>query len=118
MSQIPVGFPKKIEEKLRQTAKKRGVTLSHYIRELVEIGLQVEESAAKNLSEKNVIEMQNLQMDLWENSLAWELESRYLLRYLVEQTSLNDKQKANYILETAKSKAEAFVKGLLKKEAL
>ena len=117
MNQISVTFSKKLEGKLRQNAKKKDLSISQYIRELVEIGLQVEEAATKNLTQNSNSETQSSPLDLWENSLTWELESRYLLRFLVEQASLDDKLKAKYILDTAKTKAEAFVKGLLKQEA-
>ena len=118
MRQIPVGFPKKIEEKIRQTAKKRGTTLSHFIRELVEIGLQVEEAAAKNLPQKNASESSDLQQDVWKKTLTWLLEIRYLMRYCVEEFLTDEKQKHSPALNTAKDKAEAFVKGLFKEEIL
>jgi hypothetical protein len=121
MIRISITFYDEVHEKLKDGANKKNVSLAQHIRELVEIGSRVEESAAKkqdgDAGELNKIDNLNELKSLWKNSLSWGLETRYLIRYLVENMSEKNKDVIADILKKSTDKADSFVSALLHEKA-
>jgi hypothetical protein len=117
MRRITINFPQAAFEQLQKNAIKKEVSLAYYLRELVEIGRQVEEAASlqKEAAEQknNADFLPESDAHLWKHDLLWTLESRYLLRYLVDNMSDQSAEKREAVLGTAKEKAQVLVEELL-----
>ena len=118
MKRPTISFTDAMYEKLEKRAKKNGLkSISECIRELVDLGLRIEESAAKNTEKEDdtdllsqVLELKNL----LKNNLIWSLESRLLSRLLVETNSADTQENKIAILEQYKNKAQSYVDELVK----
>ncbi|CAN5423874.1 hypothetical protein BH10PSE19_BH10PSE19_16320 [soil metagenome] len=117
MNRISITFNDESYAKLQTQAEKKKISLAKYVRELVDIGLQVEEAASQNEDhkklKKNEIDDLGELKELWKNNLIWTLESRYLSRYLVENIVGKEEEAIAKILEKAREKSRSFVAGLL-----
>lgn len=109
-------------EKIKQLANHKKIPfLSEYIRSLIQIGLQVEEATeqfAPNSNSQNISNTDLLQSNdesLWEKMLIWELESRYLIRYLVDRLPEETDGQHRSFIKKAHEKAESHVAQLLKR---
>lgn len=110
MQQISISFDKKTEDKLRKGAKKSGLSIAHYARRVVEIGLKFEEESEKNTktgASKNDIKK------LLTKDLSATVETLYLVRYLLTLMPESGGRKHQQMLEKAKVTAQAFVEGLV-----
>ncbi len=120
MHRINVTFSNEIFEKVKLASEKKQISYGQYVRDLVEIGLKVEEAAAQSNNQNNLksneIESLGELKILWKNNLSWLLETRYLIRYLIENSSTENREKQIEILDKAKEKALSFVQGLLHEE--
>ena len=116
MRRINVTFYDETYEKLDVRMKKNsGKSIAHGIRELVDLGLKIEEAAQKNTDnpdENNAAQL----MAMLENNLIWSLETRLLTRYLVESLPESNKEKLIEILEKYKESAANYIKGMLGKK--
>jgi hypothetical protein len=102
MEQIYVSLDNTTAEALKQEANKRGVPLSQVTREMVQLGW----------SQYNQPDTgQQSDLNLWRQSLNWQLETRLLMRYLLDQSQIEEDPKA--LMEYAKTKAQSYVDGLL-----
>jgi hypothetical protein len=126
MPKTSIIFRDDVFNRLKKNAAERKISLAYHIRNLVSIGLQVEEASLRkeydDNSDKNNREQNNLKI-IWENNLSWSLESvqllRYLIRYLIHAENLSQEANKDYIdsiISTAKEKAQTYVKGLLQEE--
>ena len=117
MRRVTINFPDKAFEQLEKNAEKKGVSLAHYLRELVKIGRQVEEATQKQpdvLSQGNPEKLSKaVDADLWKHNLLWTLEARYLLRYLVDSLNHQPAEKREAVLSTATEKAKTLVEELM-----
>jgi hypothetical protein len=122
MTRLSISFYIDVSNKLHENAAHKQISIAHYVRDLVDIGLRVEEAAAQkkygdNNHRSEVDELGDLKK-LWENDLSWLLESLYLIRYLIrhlphsEELSPEDKNQTDDIISMAKNKAQSYVKGL------
>jgi hypothetical protein len=84
--------------------------VADYIRHLIQLGLKVEE-AAENHS--NGHSKQSAALDPQKKLLTWELESRYLIRYLIQNGFERSLDERNAFLKEAKQKATARVEAWL-----
>jgi len=113
-----ITFADEIYAKLERRMSEKGLkSISECVRELVELGLRIEESAAKNTEKEEDIDLlsQLLELkNLLKNNLIWSLESRLLARLLVENNSADTKENKIAILEQYKNKAQNYVEELLK----
>ena len=85
MKQLCIRFNKKTLEKMAQNAQKNVLSLSEYVRRLVEIGLKVEAVTAKN-SEKS---FEKQIKELWQKDLSWILETAVLFKSVAWALSLH-----------------------------
>lgn len=117
MNQIPVGFDKKTEEKLRRNAKAKEMKLAQYIRTLVDIGLQVEEMSERKESAKeskdSLMSALEFQQKLLQKGLISSYEILYLTRYILAKLPEDKSGEHNQILDSAQTKAKSLVEGLL-----
>jgi 3'-phosphoadenosine 5'-phosphosulfate sulfotransferase len=122
MNRITVTFYDEIIEKLELRTKGKGVkSISHCIRELVDLGFKVEEAAEKNSNKTNKVDeiidsLSEVQKHL-KNNLNWSLETRLLTRYMVENLPKNQKDDHLLILAQYKEKAISHVDKLLAETA-
>ena len=122
MQKITVRFSEKIVEAMEERQEKKGLdSVAECVRELVEIGLEVEAgkllSATKPPSSVKEAKEMALIKKLLVNNLNWSLEARLLSRYLVANTPNQPKEINLDILEKLKGKSQNFVKKLLKGES-
>jgi hypothetical protein len=121
MPRLSITFYNDIFNQLQEKAVQKHIPIAHYVRDLVTIGLRVEEAAAKKEmnSSPKIDELANLNQ-LWENNLSWLLEALHLIRYLI-RTSTHDgnlsaeenKSLSDGIVTKAKEKAKFYVNDLL-----
>ena len=119
MNRINVTFYDETYEKLEQRMKNKSIkSIAHCIRELVDLGLKIEEAASKNDENQGEDEVMDMLIDLkkqLKNNLVWSLETRLLSRYLVENISEDDQDKKLAILEKYKKKANQHIEKMLGK---
>lgn len=105
MKRINVTFYDEIFEKLSQRAQKNhSKSVAHQVRELVDLGLRVEDSA----NQPDVQEDENTLEELIKKTLSFSLESRLLLRSLISTLPSLEKEKAMKILQDCKEKSHRY----------
>lgn len=109
MKQLCIRFDEKTFDDLSDNAQKKALTLSEYVRRLVEIGLRVEMVASKNSGKTSEDETK----ELWQKELSWTLETRFLIRFLVEKLLTSDDKSNMQFMKEARIKAENYVSGML-----
>ncbi len=118
MKRPTITFTDEIYAKLESRMSQKGLkSISECVRELVDLGLRIEESSAKNTEKEDEIDVlsQVLELkNLLKNNLIWSLESRLLARLLVENNSKDTKENKIAILEQYKNKAQSYVDELVK----
>lgn len=104
-SRINVYFEESIFLQIKERAKKHdNQHLAKAVRELVELGLRVEEATQDKDSRTEPTE---LMLPLVKNLMIWTLETRFNTRELIK----NDNQGIEF-LEKSKERALAYVEGL------
>ncbi|HEX4045629.1 MAG TPA: hypothetical protein VHZ76_08190 [Gammaproteobacteria bacterium] len=121
MKRLSISFDDKTYGKLEEKVQGRGIkSVAQYVRELVDLGLRIEEARSNNEGnqEENKIEKLLHEIkNLLKNTLNWSLETRFLARFLVEaQHQLNDEKRAD-ILAKCKESSQQYVSGLYGEEA-
>lgn len=116
MKQIPIGFDKKTEEKLRKNSKERDIKLAQYVRSLVEIGLRVEEMSEQKANKQNakdeLLDELIFHKKLLQKGLVSNYESLYLIRYILAHLPEDKLGEHNQMLDNAQMKAKSLVEGL------
>ncbi len=113
MNQISISFDKPTEEKLRNRAKENDMTVAHYVRRLVDIGLRVEEmSSQEKPTTDDSTELNDLKK-LLHKDLISSYEILYLVRYILTKMPEDQTGKHDEILGKVKIKAQSFVEGLI-----
>jgi hypothetical protein len=116
MNQISITFPKKTKEKLYQNAQQKEITIAQYIRDLVDIGLRVEEMSAQKKIDGDKPEPLMAELDLFKNLLKKDLVSSYEMLYLVRHilTKMPEKTagELDAFAEEARIRSRSFVDGL------
>jgi len=101
--------------KIKTNSKSKKKTVSEYIRELIEIGLKIEEISTQNEANngvsKNEFDMDDMIKTILKISLRCGVESLSLIRCLVDGLL---PEKSTEYLSIAKQKSEIYVEGLLK----
>lgn len=117
MDRITIAFYPETFAKLTEGAAKKKTSIAHYVRELVDMGLKIEELSAKKDNEKpdkNAIEtLLELQQSLLKKEFIANYESLYLTRYILAnlpEKTPGDHQK---MLDGAKLKAQSLLEILL-----
>ena len=119
MKRLCVRLDEKTTNKIQDRANEKALSLSEYIRRLVELGLRIEEmsekkSDADDQSNEAFSDLGSSKI-LWEKELAWTLEMRFILRLLVDKLVFGKTEFDHNLMQESKIRAEHFVAGLLNK---
>ena len=118
MERINISFSKEVYEKLEARRHAMGQkSLAEGVRELVDLGLKIEESAKKNNDKEDENDIKLLR-EMIKNNLIWSMETRLLTRFLVENSAPSNQEKMLEILDKYKEKATDHVKGLFREDIL
>ena len=116
MNRINVSFYDETYEKIEARMKSNSVkSIAHCVRELVDIGLKIEEAAQKNSQNQQEDQSEKL-MEMLKNNLIWMLETRLLTRYMVEKLPEKNGDNSRDILDSYKDKSISYVNGMLKEK--
>jgi hypothetical protein len=113
MQRTSIGLPDDDYKKIQALAEEKSIPVADYIRHLIHLGLKVEE-AAKNHSQGHSED--SASPDPQKKLLTWGLESRYLLRYLIQNGFQHSIEQRNAILTEAAEKAASRVEAWLNAE--
>jgi len=117
MKRINVSFYPETYEKLeKRMEKNNSKSIASSIRELVDLGLKIEEAAANSNQKNNESDFLESFKTLLKNNLIWSMETRLLARHLVEKNTSFASDNTN-ILELCKERAANYVMGMLGEEA-
>jgi len=113
MKRVNVRFTSEAFAQLQQRAELNGDrSVANSIRELVDLGQQVEAAAAQSNGENKQQNDMDLIKDLLKENLIWCLETRFLARHMAAQTDSENTNSEN-ILVKFKEKAKNYVLGKL-----
>jgi hypothetical protein len=120
MERLTISFYDEIAQKLNKRAAKKNISVAQYIRDLVNIGLRVEEMSEQKKSENDgndplQAELETLKK-LQRKGLDSSYESLYIVRHILINLLEEDPKKHVEILDMAKVKSKSFVDGLLGEE--
>jgi malate synthase len=127
MPRILVTLSQNVFNQLQVSATQKQIPTARYARDLINVGLQVEEAIAKeensdNSKKSDIEELGDLKI-LWKNNLSWLLESLHLIRYLTHHLAYSEnlspeenKNRTDEIIQKAKEKAQSYVEGLLEEK--
>jgi hypothetical protein len=119
-NRINVTFYDETYEKLEERMTTNKVkSIAHCIRELVDLGLKVEESARKNTEDQEENNVVTMLIDLkkqMKSNLTWLVETRLLARYIVEYFPNNERAANIEILKKYKETAISHVEKMLLEE--
>lgn len=115
MEQITMKVDDAFFEKIKIRMEKKGCkTLAQCTRELTELGMRVEE-AADSQEEKNDENDTTLALiNLLKTNLTWSLETRFLMRFLLENWNNIESVQPNDFMEKAKQRATVVIDDLMK----
>mgnify|MGYP001197131955 FL=1 len=117
MPRTSLVIPQYIYDKVEENAKTNNLTISQYLRKLIELGLRVEEmSGEKNNSDEPPLltaEEAQIYKKVLKKGLTINYEMLQLARHII--IALKE-DKAESILQASKEKAESFVEGLIHSE--
>ncbi len=116
MARFCISLLDEIHEKLKLNAKKQHISIAHYIRKLIEMGMELEKLTDQNKGgsgENSSIFSEEKQRILWKNLLSWSLESRVLSRVLFEKILDSKFPDVKAEIKIIKEKSEAKASGLL-----
>lgn len=116
MRRITISLPDEDLEYIEKCAQKKGLSASEYARTLIKLGLTIEKNWGGTDPLNHALDLDQ-QKFLWKTLLAWELETRYLVRHLVEERNQKNSEQQE-LLETAKIKAQERVEELLQSSRL
>lgn len=109
MEKITIKLDDALFKKMQDRIEKKGCeTMSQCARELIDLGLRIEEAAASQ-GDKEGEAIHPLLLEMLKNSMIWSLETRLLMRFLVEKKSDNDTDEMTDFMKRAKERATTFV---------
>lgn len=113
MKRLSVSFCDEIFAKLEARAIKNGNhSIANEVRELVDLGLKVEEASQKN--GENVADETTLKLiEMLKTNLTWSMETRLLARYMVDKLPDTGDENHGAILDKFKEKSANYVEGML-----
>lgn len=112
MARITISLPDEDLEYIENHAQKKALSASEYARTLIRLGLTIEKDSGATDPLNHTLDLEQ-QKFLWKTLLTWELETRYLVRHLVEEGTQKNAGQQEELLETAKIKAQERVAELL-----
>ncbi len=119
MQRITISLPEDLLQELEGNAAVRGMPLAKYLRGLIEQNCQL--SGAKENKLRTIDKAPATKLPTQTDAtflkyhLEWALESRYLLRYLIDSLEQQSSEKRATVLSTATERAQKLVAELLEK---
>lgn len=116
MERITIGFYPEIYEKLEERAKQKNLKVSQYVRQLVDLGLRIEEMSEQksdnNTSTDPIEKALAFQQKLLQKEFLSSHETLYLVRYLLANSPEKNSGDHSKMLEAAKMKAQSLLEVL------
>lgn len=113
MKKITIKLDDTLFKKMQDRIEANGCeSMSQCARELIDLGLRIEEVAASQGDNENDA-IHPLLLEMLKNSMIWLLETRLLVRFLVEKKSDNNADEMEDFMKKAKARAIVFVNELL-----
>lgn len=113
MRRIAISLPAADMDEIEKFSQQKALSISEYARMLIHTGLLAEKNRIANTDNGNPALGQDQQPLLWKTLLSWELETRFLVRHLVETSVQKNSPEHRTLLETVKAKAQQKVEELL-----
>lgn len=116
MQRITISFHDENFEKLKIRAEKHNHPVAQTARELVDLGLKIEDAASSdkqthsNDLTDSLVELKTMM----KANLLWVLETRLLSRFLIENHANTVPEKRMEILNLYKQKAQEYVDGFIR----
>jgi hypothetical protein len=117
MDRITISFQPETYKKLQDNAENKKITINQYVRDLVDIGLRVEEAASKNEGDKNSVsdKLDDIK-DFIKKHMTASYENLYLTRYIVTKAAEKEQEENSTALQKSKDKSTSFVGGLFEEK--
>lgn len=110
MEKITIKIEDELLKKMNDRMIKTGCkSISQCARELIDLGLKIEEAATSQESEGVDDSIDPLLLEILKNNLIWSLETRFLVRFLVEKKADAEPGQMNDFVKKAKEKAITHV---------
>lgn len=110
MEQITMKVDHGIYEKVKVRMEIKGCkTLAQSARELLELGLRIEEAAANQEDGNDENDVLETLLSLSKTSTKWVLETRFFVKFLMENGNRLESSQLNLFLEKAKERASIAV---------
>ncbi len=113
MRRIAISLPTVDLEEIEKFSQQKALSVSEYARMLIRTGLLTEKNMATHTGYNNPPLNQDQLSLLWKTLLSWELETRFLVRHIVEEWIQKNSPEHRALLKTAKAKAQERVEELL-----
>lgn len=111
MKRLNITFYDEIIEKLSARTKiKKCGSNAQSVRELVDLGFQIEEVASRKNEDKSESDGLSFMMDAMKNNLKWTLEILLIARQMMELLSDDDNENTNEMLKKCKEQAMNHIK--------
>lgn len=115
MEKITVKVDSELFKKMHERMIKKGCkTISQCGRELIDLGIKIEEKSALYEGENVESDMNSMLLEMLKTNMIWVLESRFLLRNLTKKSNESDSNSMNDLMRKVKERAENVVTDLIK----
>lgn len=119
MEQITMKVDVVIFEKIKARMVKKGFkNISPCARELLELGLRIEEAAANQETDNDENDVLSMLLNLTKTNTRWVLETRFFVKFLMENGSRLDSSQLNLFIEQAKERAAIAVDELIGQQTI
>jgi hypothetical protein len=110
MEKITIKIDDSLFEKINDRMAKKGCkTISQCTRELIDLGLKIEEAASLQNDENIEDGIHPFLLDILKTTMVWSLENRFLLRFLAENNTDTDPHQVSEFMKKSKEKAVNYV---------
>ncbi|RDI41134.1 hypothetical protein [Aquicella lusitana] len=110
MEQITMKVDDAVFEKIKARMEKNGCkTLAQCARELLELGLRIEEAAANQEAGGDENDMLATLLNLTKTNTQWVLETRFFVKFLMENWNRMESSQLSLFMDKAKERAAVVV---------
>lgn len=114
MEQITMKIDDAIFEKVKARMEKNGCkTLAQCARELLELGLRIEEAAANQGTGDDENDVLSTLLNLTKSNTQWVLETRFFVKFLMENWNRTELSQLSLFMDKAKERAAVVVHELI-----
>ncbi len=114
MEQITMKVDDAVFEKIKARMEKNGCkTLAQCARELLELGLRIEEAAANQEAGSDENDVLGTLLNLTKTNTQWVLETRFFVKFLMENWNRIESSQLSLFMDKAKERAAVVVHELV-----